>query len=49
MLHLTGTQKTRDEIQYPVAHRQFEKCNAIRRIPWESKGAGRDFEIAKEK
>jgi hypothetical protein len=33
------------EYQYPVAHRLLEKCDAVLRIPGESKGA--DIEMAK--
>ncbi len=35
------------EYQYPVAHRLLEKCDAVLRIPGESRGA--DIEIAKAK
>jgi hypothetical protein len=35
------------EFQYPVAHRLLEKCDAILRIPGESRGA--DLEMAKAK
>ncbi len=35
------------EYQYPVAHRLLEKCDAILRIPGESRGA--DIEMAKAK
>lgn len=35
------------EYQYPVAHRLLEKCDAVLRIPGESKGA--DIEMAKAK
>ena len=35
------------EYQYPVAHRLLEKCDAILRIPGESRGA--DLEMAKAK
>ncbi len=38
-----------DEIQYPVAHRLLAKCDAVLRIPGESKGADQDVRIAKEK
>jgi hypothetical protein len=38
-----------DEIQYPIAHRILEKCDAILRIPGESKGADNDVQIAIEK
>jgi len=33
------------EYQYPVAHRLLEKCDAVLRIPGESKGA--DLEMGK--
>jgi len=33
------------EYQYPVAHRLLEKCDAVLRIPGESRGA--DLEMAK--
>ena len=33
------------EFQYPVAHRLLEKCDAVLRIPVESRGA--DLEMAK--
>lgn len=35
------------EFQYPVAHRLLEKCDAVLRIPGESRGA--DYEMAKAK
>ena len=35
------------EYQYPVAHRLLEKCDAILRIPGESRGA--DLEMGKAK
>ncbi len=35
------------EYQYPVAHRLLEKCDAVLRIPGESRGA--DIEMAKAK
>jgi hypothetical protein len=38
-----------DEIQYPIAHRILEKCDAILRIPGESKGADNDVQIAIER
>jgi hypothetical protein len=37
-----------DEIQYPVAHRLLEKCDAVLRIEGASKGADNDVRIAKE-
>jgi hypothetical protein len=38
-----------DEIQYPIAHRLLEKCEAVLRIEGESKGADNDVRIAKER
>ena len=38
-----------DEVQYPVAHRLLEKCDAVLRIEGASKGADMDVEIAKAK
>ena len=35
------------EFQYPVAHRLLEKCDAVLRIPGESRGA--DLEMAKSR
>ena len=36
------------EVQYPVAHRLLEKCDAILRIPGASKGADQDVEVARK-
>lgn len=53
LLHLAGSKKPGDEvweeIQYPVAHRLLEKCDAVLRISGESKGADNDVKIAKER
>ncbi len=38
-----------DKIQYPVAHRLLEKCDAVLRIEGDSKGADQDVAIAKDK
>jgi hypothetical protein len=38
-----------DEIQYPVAHRLLEKCDAVLRLPGVSKGADNDVRIAQER
>ena len=38
-----------DEVQYPVAHRLLEKCDAVLRIPGASKGADQDVEIAQKR
>ena len=53
LLSLAGSKKPGDEIwneiQYPVAHRILEKCDAVLRIPGDSKGADQDVEIAKQR
>ncbi len=53
LLHLAGSKKIGDqiwdEIQYPVAHRLLEKCDAVLRLDGESKGADNDVRIAKER
>lgn len=36
------------EISYPIAHRILAKCDAILRIPGQSKGADADVELAKQ-
>ncbi len=38
-----------NEIQYPVAHRLLEKCDAVLRLEGASAGADQDVKIAKEK
>jgi hypothetical protein len=52
LIKLAGSQKIGDEqwerIQYPVAHRILEKCDAVLRIKGESEGADQDVRIAKE-
>jgi hypothetical protein len=53
LIKLAGSTKTGDEawqeIQYPVAHRILEKCDAVLRIEGISKGADEDVRIAKER
>ena len=53
LIHLAGSTKPGDEawqeVQYPVAHRLLEKCDAILRLDGASKGADEDVRIAKEK
>ena len=53
LMNLAGSKKPGDdvwnEIQYPVAHRLLEKCDAVLRLPGESKGADEDVRIAKER
>ena len=52
LLQLAGSQQPGDavwdEIQYPVAHRLLQKCDAVLRLPGASKGADEDVRIAKE-
>ncbi|BAV06413.1 phosphoglycerate kinase [Filimonas lacunae] len=53
LIHLAGSQQPGDkaweEIQYPVAHRMLEKCDAILRLEGASKGADEDVKVAKER
>ncbi len=53
LVHLAGSRKPGDEkwneIQYPVAHRLLEKCDAVLRLPGASTGADNDVRIATEK
>ncbi|KQB39501.1 DUF4406 domain-containing protein [Flavobacterium aquidurense] len=53
LLHLAGSKyigdSVWDEIQYPVAHRLLEKCDAVLRLEGESKGADNDVRIAQER
>lgn len=53
LLKLAGSKRPGDalweEIQYPVAHRLLEKCDAVLRIPGASRGADQDVKIALER
>jgi len=53
LIHLAGSSKPGDEaweeVQYPVAHRLLEKCDAVLRMKGASKGADEDVRIAKER
>jgi hypothetical protein len=53
LMHLAGSIVPGDdaweEIQYPVAHRILEKCDAVLRLNGISKGADEDVRIAKER
>ena len=53
LIRLAGSQKPGDkaweEIQYPVAHRMLEKCDAVLRLEGASKGADEDVKKAKER
>jgi hypothetical protein len=50
LIHLAGSTQTGDdawnEIQYPVAHKLLEKCDAVLRLEGASKGADNDVKIA---
>lgn len=53
LIHLTGSTKPGDEaweeVQYPVAHRLLQKCDAVLRLQGASKGADEDVRVAKER
>ena len=53
LIHLAGSTHPGDsawnEIQYPVAHRLLEKCDAVLRLEGASKGADNDVKIALER
>jgi hypothetical protein len=53
LVQLAGSMKPGDdkwnEIQYPVAHRLLEKCDAVLRLEGESTGADNGVRIAKER
>ena len=53
LIRLAGSVKPGDEaweeIQYPVAHRLLEKCDAILRLKGASKGADEDVRVAIER
>ena len=53
LILLAGSQKPGDqaweEIQYPVAHRLLDKCDAVLRLDGASKGADEDVRKDKEK
>ena len=38
-----------EEIVYPTAHRLLERCDAVLRLPGESKGADEDVRLATER
>jgi hypothetical protein len=52
IIHAAGGRTTGDEVfrtyQYPVAHRLLECCDAVLRIPGESRGADLDVARARE-
>ena len=53
LTQLAGSTKPGDdawnEIQYPVAHRLLEKCDAVLRLEGASAGADQDVRLAKER
>jgi Domain of unknown function (DUF4406) len=53
LLREAGSKKPGDdaytEIAYPVAERLLTKCDAVLRLPGESKGADQDVKIAQER
>lgn len=53
LMNLAGSTQPGDEaweeIQYPVAHRLLEKCDAVLRLEGASKGADEDVRLAKER
>ena len=53
LIGLAGSSKPGDaaweEVQYPVAHRLLEKCDAVLRLEGASKGADEDVRVAKER
>ena len=53
LMQLAGSAQPGDEawneIQYPVAHRLLQRCEAVLRLEGESKGADEDVRIAKER
>lgn len=52
IMKLAGSKRAGDEvfqeIQYPVAHRLLEKCDAVLRLEGASTGADNDVRVAKE-
>lgn len=53
LMEVGGSKKVGDdvynEVAYPVAERLLRKCDAVLRLPGESKGADEDVRIAKER
>lgn len=52
LMQLAGSRRPGDavfnEIQYPVAHRLLQKCDAVLRIEGASAGADQDVELARK-
>lgn len=53
LIRLAGSTRPGDgpweQIQYPVAHRLLEKCDAVLRLSGASKGADEDVRVARER
>jgi hypothetical protein len=53
LINLAGSERAGDdaweEVQYPVAHRLLEKCDAVLRLQGASKGADEDVRVAIER
>lgn len=53
LMRVAGSRRIGDEIYtefaYPVADRLLTKCDAVLRLPGDSKGADQDVKIAKER
>lgn len=53
LLQVAGSTEVGDalytEIVYPIAHRLLDRCDAVLRIPGESKGADEDVRLARER
>lgn len=53
IIHAAGGREHGDEVfrqyQYPVAHRLIERCDAVLRLPGDSKGADMDVARARER
>jgi hypothetical protein len=51
LLEAAGSKRIGDEfweeIVYPIAHRLLDRCDAVLRLPGESKGADNDVKIAR--
>lgn len=43
-----GEDNSEERYLYPVAHRLIARCDAILRVPGQSKGADQDVQLAKE-
>jgi hypothetical protein len=53
LMQVAGSKKVGDavynEIAYPVADRLLRHCDAVLRLPGESKGADQDVKLARER